>query len=453
MTRTTDRLMELAASIRECYCEEYRSRDSRLTFLPSTYGRTHLARWDGGVRRGGRRTRSVWAQVAAFVVEHELDHQVLIRAVFRDRLGEGLTPLALMTAEALRLYAAALTRDDDLLVETARDGRQPRRRGAIPTGFSPLDTLMDGGWVPGEVYRIDGASGSGKTTLATQLLYQGALAEEEYAAMLRSRRNEVYQPGHWFLFHYSEGGNEMRNRLISHAAVVDRDSFDAYHPVRNPLSSLSNLKEYELELFRPEIEKFDLDKVDAEKERIEKVRKRLNERIHLIDMSCPPEAPTRGTGGPQEIAAILNRGKKEHGFDRISGVLIDHVGLCARRHSRARGGKLDYLGFGGGGDFGDWLRRLVAAPYGCCVWCMHQFNGEANKMSPHKPAAAAGARNFAENMSFAFALGFKHEESSCCLLSRSKSPRAGSKDSTATLVRLERSLARFVSIPASAAAE
>ncbi len=454
MAEGNERLTQLAASVRECFCAEYRAHERRRTFEESTYGLKPLPQWDGGVSHGGRRTRSVWEKVAVFVLKHKMDYRVLIQAVFDDRFGEGLTPLALMTAEALALYAAELPRNASPRVQAARDGGPPRLLHVIPTGFDPMDTLMDGGWAPGEVYGIVNTFDFGKTMLAIQLLYQGALAEERYAAKLLQEYGVLYEPGHWLLFHYEEGQESMRNHLVCHAALVDRDSLDHYHPVRNPLSVRGKLKSYELALFKPEIDKFGLDRVDGEAERVAKVIKLINKRIHLIDMSCFPGALNRGTGGPAEIAALLAMAKT-HGLEKLSGVFIDHVGLCARRYMRASGGTPAYLRHGVA-DFGDEMRRLVALPRSCCVWCMNWLNGEANKMSPHKPANSADAvraRNFAENMSFVFALGSEHEESACCLLSRLKSCRAGSMGSRVIPVRLEGSLGRFVSITGGAAAE
>lgn len=382
--------------------------------------------------------------IKKFLQERE---QRLVRRAFMQAGDNVLANLP----EVLKTYhdrtAAIGSLDANPFAPAIPDDWTPHRIGVISTGWTPSDTFMNDGWAPGEVYGIVGAFGSGKTTLAVQLLYQGALAEAAHAAHLASK-GEVYKPGHWLLFHYEAGRQEMQNRLICHAAEVNRDSLDKFHPVHNKLSTsaeLSSIKEYEKKLFADKILKSGLESVPGEKERIAAVRQLINERVHLVDMSCPPEAPTRGTGGPMEIAALVEQAKRQ-GMDKISGVIVDYVGLCAKRYLRSSGGDQAYLRHGVG-DFGDEMHRLVASPHGCCVWCMHQLNGEANKMSPHKPAThadAAEARNFAENMWFAFALGIKHEESSCCLLTRSKSRRAGSSGVGTVLVRLEGHLGRFV---------
>lgn len=72
--------------------------------------------WDGGEDRFGRRHASIWRKVAAFLLEHELDPRVLVRAVF-DRAAGGDPPLptALAGRNVLSLMAGFRSREVKLV--------------------------------------------------------------------------------------------------------------------------------------------------------------------------------------------------------------------------------------------------------------------------------------------------------------------------------------------------
>jgi circadian clock protein KaiC len=49
-----------------------------------------------------------------------------------------------------------------------------RLSGRVPTGIDGLDTLIEGGFLRGDVILVAGGSGSGKTIFSTQFIYNGA---------------------------------------------------------------------------------------------------------------------------------------------------------------------------------------------------------------------------------------------------------------------------------------
>ena len=49
----------------------------------------------------------------------------------------------------------------------------------VPTGIEGLDTLIEGGFLRGDVILVAGGSGSGKTIFSTQFIYNGALQYDE----------------------------------------------------------------------------------------------------------------------------------------------------------------------------------------------------------------------------------------------------------------------------------
>lgn len=50
-----------------------------------------------------------------------------------------------------------------------------RLSGRVPTGVDGLDTLIEGGFLRGDVVLVAGGSGSGKTIFSTQFIYNGAI--------------------------------------------------------------------------------------------------------------------------------------------------------------------------------------------------------------------------------------------------------------------------------------
>ena len=51
--------------------------------------------------------------------------------------------------------------------------------GRVPTGIDGLDTLIEGGFLRGDVILVAGGTGSGKTIFSTQFIYNGATRYDE----------------------------------------------------------------------------------------------------------------------------------------------------------------------------------------------------------------------------------------------------------------------------------
>jgi circadian clock protein KaiC len=52
--------------------------------------------------------------------------------------------------------------------------KDPTRIGRVPSGISGLDTILNGGFLKGGLYIIQGTPGTGKTTLANQICFNHA---------------------------------------------------------------------------------------------------------------------------------------------------------------------------------------------------------------------------------------------------------------------------------------
>lgn len=86
--------------------------------------------WDGGTSSFGKRHQPVWPKIAKFCLEHGINHEILIREFFEDRLG-GYTPRPtdLMTNEALAVYARAhVLQREDVFVTYKSEQVEARRR-------------------------------------------------------------------------------------------------------------------------------------------------------------------------------------------------------------------------------------------------------------------------------------------------------------------------------------
>lgn len=334
---------------------------------------------------------------------------------------------------------------DDLFAPPAPEAWEPEKLELRELGIPFLDKFMRGGVADGEVYGIIGCTGVGKTTLALQIAACGARSEQ--AAELEAKLAGVSrQLRYWYVFHYEDGRAEMTRKLMVYAAEIHKDSMEDFDKKKNPFSITadpSTWKKYEKERWAKQLATAP-HLFKAEAERLAEAKQWINRNVILVDMSCPPGAPRRGLGYVPEVATILQLGTQKG--KPPGGVVLDYAGLMAKRYLNASGkdsSDLRHIL----GTMGDDCHRLIGAPFGCNVWVMHQLSGEANKFSPHKPqhhSDSAEAKNFAENMWFAFTIGTRHEESGCVLLNRSKSRRAPSVGRTYQLVKLDGAFGAFM---------
>jgi len=288
------------------------------------------------------------------------------------------------------------------------------------TGVPFLDTMLDGGHAAGETYGVLGAYGSGKTMLAVQLACRGVSVELDKVDKAAAR-GERYEPKHAYLFHYEATTPEVVARGWSHICEIDWSRMMRFDP--DTLSSSHGpvaLLEYEKTRWRKQFQATGM--VDGERERLTRLD-RYRDLLHIVDMSCPPEDPKRGTGYVPEIAQILSTWAVGH---RIGCVIVDYVGLCSTRFLNAQNMRQENLRHLIGG-FADKVKYQVATPFQCPVWLMHQLAAAANKKSSamrQHHSDAAEAKNWAENLHFSFQLGVPEESTRCLRLACSKARRA-----------------------------
>lgn len=78
----TDYLDKLGEKIRELWCEERKFFDLRNTGISSNWGSLTIRRWDGGKTVSGRFYKPVWPIIAKFCLDHDLEPEQLIKAMF-----------------------------------------------------------------------------------------------------------------------------------------------------------------------------------------------------------------------------------------------------------------------------------------------------------------------------------------------------------------------------------
>lgn len=331
-------------------------------------------------------------------------------------------------------YGDRLTQIDGIQVNVMEpvipESWEPEAIEKIPTGLDFIDSPMGGGGVQGEIYGLLGPYGSGKTMLAGQIASEMA---ERFAARASTTRTP---PKHVFFFSYEMPVDEIRRRIISYVAKVNLNHLSG-GSWTSTLSRTGRRHPYEERLLPQDPR--------GEYERVEDARGVTN-LLHIANMRGDRRAPKAGSGWVDEIHAELEKFRRRHGgVLEVGQVFIDYALICTRRYLKAKGWdedrKLRHLV----GTFGDECRRMISDHFGCSTWILNQMSGEANKKSPASAqhyADSAEARNFAENLTYAFCLGNKDRETNCAQLVCGKTRRSEGSPRP-TILKLYGELARF----------
>lgn len=296
----------------------------------------------------------------------------------------------------------------------------PKPLDIIPTNISFLDDYMSGGQAVKEVYVILGPTGVGKTLLTVQIACQGALYEQELAR----RKGDLSNIGHWYIFTYEQAADpDIWHRIWSNMAQIHIDTFRK----GEPLSTAENLKPYEREKYRLELEMGK--EVPGEQERYQRVFSNFKPpNLWMFDMSGS-KSPNVGKGSVSEIVRVLDTEVKTN-KRRVAGLIIDYAGLVVKRNMSALGISHDHLRHELG-QFIDKCRMSIAGRFNCPMWVMHQLAGAANKKNPTQKqhhADAAECKSFSDNAWFSFNLGTKDFETSTCRITCTKNRRAAGDD-------------------------
>jgi hypothetical protein len=102
----TDQIEALAKYIRALWVAEYHDFELRTKGIATDWGTHHMSKWDGGETSDGKTCTAVWPRIARFCIEHNLEPDLLIRAVYYRKVDFPPHPNQAHGAKALEVYRA-----------------------------------------------------------------------------------------------------------------------------------------------------------------------------------------------------------------------------------------------------------------------------------------------------------------------------------------------------------
>ncbi len=106
MTKNDSAVIDkIAERIRALWCEEVRLYELRTKGASTNWGSTYLTKWDGGRTANGTRCEPVWPKIAMHCINHNLDPDKLVRAMFHGAINYTPYPNMAHGADALAKYA------------------------------------------------------------------------------------------------------------------------------------------------------------------------------------------------------------------------------------------------------------------------------------------------------------------------------------------------------------
>lgn len=309
-----------------------------------------------------------------------------------------------------------------------------------PTGVSFLDMYMNGGMARGEVNGFCGPYGSCKTTLGIMLAVEGARIS------LKKWREEgcVGLPQRVYFFSWEEDLNQLRPRVISYAAGINRRSLegDNYYKTLSK-SVLTDLKPYEKHLYKDQIA---AGIIQGEYDRQKAAMEELNHCLRIIDFSGGEPKYQRLSGQMVEgIATAITIDQQADKNPGVALVVVDYAGAAAERCIQAGNAqRTDLRHLIGKMPLN--VKNLVAAPMNCKSWVLHQLGTEANSrdagVAP-KSTDTAEAKNFFENVNFGFMVG-KPKNDGCTVLTNGKQRRAARREDM--VIQIDGALSRVLDV-------
>ena len=296
------------------------------------------------------------------------------------------------------------------------------------TGIDALDHLLGGGQAPREVYGLLGPYGSCKTTAAVMLLVEAARYADAMAVEDPSRQGYAV-----FVSFEAPLANELRNRLLSYAGHIHRDSLErmGQNGLRQ-LSTAKRLRDYEKKL--PLLAKAMSHgrRILGEQGRARDAINLLNRRVIVIDLSGSDLARRgQGGGGIPEIARLIRAELQRRGPAAYAQlIVVDYVLAMCRRQVAEQNLNVSMLRQVIAGTQLA-ARNLLANAFDCPTWLLQQLSGSANSVkgpaSVYDHTDAAECKSFGENLDFAISAG-KPTKEGLCQLTASKHRRTEAKE-------------------------
>jgi hypothetical protein len=99
-----EQLEAFAQRIRDLWVAEYRDFELRTKGKATGWGSRRMSKWDGGETEDGRIHKPVWPKIAVFCLEHGLEPDVLIHALFYRKVDYPPMPNQAHGGHALEKY-------------------------------------------------------------------------------------------------------------------------------------------------------------------------------------------------------------------------------------------------------------------------------------------------------------------------------------------------------------
>lgn len=293
------------------------------------------------------------------------------------------------------------------------------------TGIRFLDGYMNGGMARKEVNGFCGPYGSCKTTLGVML------AVERARHMIDQWRanGEKGLPQRVYYFSWEEGMDLLRPRFLSYAAGIHRASLEGDNfQASLSRSNIGSLKPYEKQLYK---DKIAAGIIEGEYDRMQAAMTELNLNLRIMDFVDDPKySAMAGQLVPGIVTAIdLDQRMANPPNPGVALVVVDYAGAVADRAIQAGTLKQENLRHAIG-KMPMALKSLVASPFDCQVWALHQLGTEANSRAAGvapKSTDTSEARNFFENVNFGFMVG-KPDRNNLTVLTNGKQRRARRQD-------------------------
>jgi hypothetical protein len=297
-----------------------------------------------------------------------------------------------------------------------------------PTNVPWIDTFI-GGIRPGDLIGCLAPFGGGKTTM----LISAAVRIAENYHLTNQNKVAVFVG-------FEDGADKTKHLCWSAAAHIDRRLFTLKETEAfwEHFSTSTKLKDYEFNLPENQNGKIML----GERERWEAVGEWYNKNFVYLDFAHSATTGAKGSGGPEELAAALQRIREDRKCE-IGFVCLDYAGLMIERMLAAEG-------FGVSAKMQDsmWryikllpdqLRRHISDQFNATILVAHQLApGDIRTYAPSKYIHhhdSQGGKSFAENLHSCFCLGVRDLDTRVCTIHYSKI-RAMLAPSSTGLVRI-----------------
>lgn len=369
-----------------------------------------------------QRAREYAVQYVALAGLQDITLQIEAGIQDTDRLADILDRFQSIQDQILTARSE-VSEADDILTSVGEEDFL--NRSAIrSSGLDWLNNFMEGGVTDKECYGFIGPSGSCKTTFINMLACEAAL-QAQYDALQENRPPKIV-----YYFSWEETKEEAAARMYSYLGEIHRNSFMARTSreitiQEGLLSSRArgNYKDYE----RARHIELGEANPSGELDRLRMVQEDIGATLRFIDFTDPQGRWSAYRHNSVEgIESVIRQSQRALGNPGVACVLVDYVNRAARAYMEHRGISMDQLRHHAG-SFPGKLKDRVLVKYNCHGWVVQQASTDAAGKSagviPNQTGAAE-ARNFTENLAFAFAVGTKSPSGHCVFVA-TKQRRAG----------------------------